>query len=1179
MKPVLFCLFIVSFICGGMPVWASDYEDLVINEVVAKNGSGAVDPQGETEDWIEIYNSGSQSLDLAGLYLSDNPDNPLKWQFPLEDSALTTIPAQGYLVIWADKDVNDGLHANFSLDADGETLVLYHWDGVTLLDAFAYDRLPLDTSFGLSAEGDLAYLSEPTPGAQNAAALAGLVEDPEFSHTRGFYQEGFPQVLTCATSGTTIYYTLDGSDPTSESSEYTEPLTIMSTNCLRAIAVKSGWKSSSVVTHTFLFVADIKNQSSEGEPAASPWPTEQTISGHVIDYGMDPDVVNDSEYKDMIEDALLDIPSISFVTDLDNFFDPDTGVYVNADLSRSADDSSAWERPVSVELIHPDGSSGFQIGAGLRLRGGTSQKGENPKHGFRLYFRTQYGQGKLEYPLFGDEGTDEFDKIDLRTSQQISWTYEDLGEHNTLIRDVFSRDLQGEMGQPYTRSRYYHLYINGQYWGVFQSQERPEAAFAASYMGGDKDDYDAIKVDYQNGKRMLPTDGNRDAFRQLWDLTIAGFDDQDRYLQAQGLNPDGSPNPDYPKLLDVNNLIDFMVIEYYTGDKDGPGSRWVKINNLFCVYNRENPDGFKWFQHDSEWSLGHTIPVKDDGIGVENLVVPFTTDGEEFDYFTCHWLHEQIIENNSDYRMQFADRVYSYFREGGLLSPEANIQRVECRAEELELAIVAESARWGDFKTSSPRTCEDDWRPAVEYMINDYFPWRTEQVLEQFKDVGWYPEVDPPTIDQVDDVLSLSGTGDIYYTLDGSDPRLSDINETTVTTTLVTADAAKRVLVPTGDIGDDWRADLDYDDQDWLNSSGLPGGVGYELRTDYEDLISLDLLDMMFAYQSGCYLRIPFEISEDPNGFDTLVLKMQYDDGFVAYLNGTEIQRVGYSVTTTRLGYRDQLEWDSQADSDHEAESIESFDVSEFLGLLTSGENFLAIHGLNASSTSSDFVIWAELVAQQVTQEDENSGIATGSILYSTPIVMEENLHIKARCLSDSTWSALEDQTFLLGPVSSGLTVTEIMYHAQGDGDPDLDFIELMNIGDETLNLKDVSFTDGITYTFESFDLSSGEFVVLARNPTAFAAHYGHDIFVVGPYDGQLSNKGECLTLTAPDGEVILSFEYEDQWYPLTDGEGYSLVRLTPSLADEDLSDADAWGISQEIGGSPGQVDEASLGE
>lgn len=128
----------------------------------------------------------------------------------------------------------------------------------------------------------------------------------------------------------------------------------------------------------------------------------------------------------------------------------------------------------------------------------------------------------MDFPLFGDEGVSEFDKVDLRTSQNYSWT-NGGGQsiHNTMNRDVFLRDTQRDMKSAYTRSRYYHLYLNGLYSGVFQTQERAKSNFAESYFGGKKEDYDVIKVDIGDNFNLYEieaTDGNTDSWLAIWNI-------------------------------------------------------------------------------------------------------------------------------------------------------------------------------------------------------------------------------------------------------------------------------------------------------------------------------------------------------------------------------------------------------------------------------------------------------------------------------------------------------------------------------------------------------------------------------------------------------------------------------------------------------------------------------------
>ena len=137
---------------------------------------------------------------------------------------------------------------------------------------------------------------------------------------------------------------------------------------------------------------------------------------------MDPDIVFGHNTADEVVEALEAIPTLSVVIDLEHLFDSQTGIFTNARR-----DGRDWEREASMELLHADGTEGFQSGIGLRIRGGYSRSNSNPKHSFRVFFRRDYGNGKLNYPLFGDEGTDNFDKFDLRTSQNYSWPSEHQG--------------------------------------------------------------------------------------------------------------------------------------------------------------------------------------------------------------------------------------------------------------------------------------------------------------------------------------------------------------------------------------------------------------------------------------------------------------------------------------------------------------------------------------------------------------------------------------------------------------------------------------------------------------------------------------------------------------------------------------------------------------------------------
>ncbi|MFV2069654.1 MAG: CotH kinase family protein, partial [Pirellulales bacterium] len=748
--------------------------DLLITEFMASNSDTLLDSDGASPDWIEIYNPGDGPIDLAGWSLTDDAAATGKWTFPT-----TPLDADGYLVVFAsgkDRGVAGAeLHTNFKLSAGGEYVALVSPDGTVVseygADGVDYPPQSADISYGLTGEGP-DYLSTPTPGEVNAAAQLESAGETLFSVERGFFDAPFQVELTSDVEGITFRYTTDGTEPTeTNGSEYTVPIAIDGTTVLRAAGFGEGLARGEIGTQTYLFLDDIVTQSPNGETPDG-FPTGP-VNSQQLDYGLDPVIVDSPIWGPQLREALTSIPTMSMVTDLDNLFGLSNGIYANA-----GGRGRAWERPTSLELINPDGSPGFQIDAGMRIRGGFSRDGNNPKHAFRLYFRDDYGGPQLDFPLFGEEGVDRFEKVDLRTSQNYSWAYQ-TDWNNTFLRDVFSRDTQGALGQPYTRSRFYHLYINGQYWGLYQTQERSEANYAATYFGGKSDDYDVVKSSIVAGDRIAAaTDGNRDAYDRLYEATVQGFADNADYLRVQGRNLDGTRNPDYERLLDVDNLIDYMLITYYTADSDGPGSRWTlpSPNNFFAIYDRENPDGFKWFEHDSEHSLG--VGPAQGG----NMVSPLVMDHLKFNeadkkYFSAHWLHEKLMEN-ADYRLRVADRVQKHFFGDGALTEANVLDRIGRRVAQIDSAIIAESARWGDSRQQEPPFTKENWESAARRMIK-FTEGRVETVIKQMQEVGWLTEKDAPFIfasgDALDGPLDVSfdtGNALVYFTVDGSDPRL-----------------------------------------------------------------------------------------------------------------------------------------------------------------------------------------------------------------------------------------------------------------------------------------------------------------------------------------------------------------------------------------------------------------------
>ena len=749
------------FLVGVSPTLAQ----VALTEFLASNARGITDEDGDHSDWIEVQNTGTTAVNLKGWSLTDDPTLPAKWVFPsmnLNGGASVVVFASGK----NRTAVGSPLHTSFQLSAEGEYLGLFAPDATTATTEFApaYPPQRVDISYGFRA-GQAYYFTSPTPGTENTGGVANFVADTKFDHHRGFFDAAFDLTITCATPGATIRYTTNGASPSvSTGLVYSAPVTIRGTTVLRAAAFKDGLQPSNVDTQTYLFLDDVLQQSPTGK-APPGWPT--SWGGNVVDYGMDPEVVTNALYKNEIKADLRSIPTFSLVTELKNLFDPGTGIYANA-----SQDTIAWERPCSLELIQTNGSTAFQVNGGVRIRGGYSRSGSNPKHAFRFFFRDIYGASRLKYPVFGPTGVSSMDQFDLRTFENYSWSFEG-DSRGVFIRDVFSRDAQLAMNQPGSRGNYFHLFINGQYWGLYNTDERPEASFGAGYLGGNKADYDVIKVAPDNSYTIYATDGDMQAWTRLYNAAKAGLASDAAYMKVQGLNPDGTPNPAYENLIDVDNLIDYMLVIFYGGNLDAPISNFLgntSPNNFFGFRDRTGAHGgFRFVCHDSEHTL---LSV------TENRVGPYSSGASSITKSNPQYIFQQMW-GNAEFRIRMADRVQKQCFNGGPLSPEGATALLRQRTNEIFGAVVAESARWGDSKRTAPLTRNKEWVTELTRIFNSFIPQRTGILITQLKAKNLYPSVAAPTltpfggtVDAGSSATLAAPSGDLYYTVDGTDPRL-----------------------------------------------------------------------------------------------------------------------------------------------------------------------------------------------------------------------------------------------------------------------------------------------------------------------------------------------------------------------------------------------------------------------
>lgn len=745
-----------------------------INEMMASNSSIIQDADGDFSDWIELYNPEDASLELEGWYLTDDRNQLNQWRLPE-----ISIEANEFLLIFASgKDrsmAGSELHTNFKLNASGEYLALVDPDG-TIVNEFypAFPEQKSDISYGYY-DGVYQLLTVPTPGADNKEGTV-LVSEPVFSRKHGVFDEPFMLEILASVEDAKVYYTLNGNSPSVENALlYTSPIPVDSTTIVRAVALVNGNNSSRVITRSYIFPRDVIHQGNT--PAGYPvnWGSYSGISGKAVaDYEMDAEMMSDPVFAASVIEGLKSLPVISLVADIDHLFshssDPDSGgIYIHTGAPVGNGIGKGWERPASMEYIPLGEAEAIQLNCGIRLHGGHSRLPEkSPKHSFRLVFRNEYGASKLQYPLFDDDNaTTSFNSLVLRAGFGLSWIHHSHGERKLAQyqRDIWIKDTQRAIGHVSSRSSYVHLFINGMYWGIYAPSERMDSDFAASYLKGKPEDFDVIK-DYQD-----VANGTIENWNKLMGMVNSGVEDDAAYQRIQGNNPDGTYNPEYENLVDVVNLADYMLLNFYGGNTDWDHHNWA------AAKNRNNPlQGFNFFCWDAE----HILKSVDQNVLNEN------ND-------QCPSRIFQQLRKNETFVRLFADRVQLHCFNGGVLTPEAALRRWNNRTLQVEKALTAESARWGDYRrdvhpyqTSGPfdlYSYTDHWLTQRDFMLNTYFPERTQVLLDQLRSAGLYPSVEAPGffINEQPflpdnkivkgDVLSMtSAEGVIYYTTNGQDP-------------------------------------------------------------------------------------------------------------------------------------------------------------------------------------------------------------------------------------------------------------------------------------------------------------------------------------------------------------------------------------------------------------------------
>ena len=1164
----------------------------VITEVLAKNTSGLTDSDGARPDWIEVHNPAATAQDMSGYALTDDPADRKKWLFP----AGAAIPPGGYIVVFASgKDrlvAGRPLHTSFSLDADGEYLALFAPSAGAALSEFApaFAAQQANVSWGMlnaDAAAGFGFFKTPTPGAANnpATSPAGLVT---FSLTSRTFSTATLQVsLSTASSSAIIRYTTNRSEPTLSSPVYSgTPLSIASSTRLRARAFETGRPEGPVSSETFLKINTAAASFSSTLPivvtttwGASVPATDTQVPAHLMIFEPRPESGNSAR--------LTALPRISAPCILER-----------------RGSSTAGAEKYSMKLETRDESGG---GSALPILG-MSRDADWVMHAPYEYDRSLM-HNDLIFRISNEAG-----RYAPRT-RFVEHFHDTTSDAGTI-----SGALTGSVD----------------YFGVYSFMEKitrgndrvdVERLTAAAITLPNVQGGYMFKVDRldpgDNGIGPLSGQSFGGVGQLGWvypkeranDPALVVTTAQSNYLRGAvgaywaALSGQAFMDPQngYVAHIDVGAAVDHHLLNVAAKNVDALrlSAHWHKPRFGKLT------SGPLW---DFDRAQGST-----DG----RDLIPNTWRGDNgdlgTDFFHYPWYTEMFRDPN--FWQAWIDRLHDLRR--GPLETACVHQVIDSFAAELNPGNTANTpakrniARWNSPRGTSASTpgTNGTYSGEVQWLKN-WWAARLNFMDGQFTrpPVSGVASGPVPAGTAIAlSSLSLSRSGaTIYYTTNGTDPRpmatapLGSGPVVVTQSTLIDEVHPVRAIVPTsvstsGPSGVEWMT-AGFDDSAWFaNAAGAINGVGYDDATaagtvDFLPHIGLRwnsngatvlpanatntmraLTTPQLAGNQSCYLRLVFNATAEQrsqiSGDNKLLLKLRYDDGFIAWLNGSvdPVAMANQPFTFPAVTYSSAA---SGVRTDSDAVIYRDFDITAQAGALVTGTNVVAIQGLNAGLASPDFLFQAKLVVS-----GPLGSVSPVGQTYTAPISVNGPLQITARTFdpaspsdppslssngpgtvpNGSGWSGPVRLYYFPGAVAASaanLRLSEIHYHpppptaaeigAGFERSNDFEFLRLTNTGSVPVDLTGITFTSGVTFTSAAGLhnwLPAGQSVVIVENTAGFTSRYGDTFTLLGEYTGELDDAGETIELRDKAGALIASVAYDDEApWPAAADSGHSLV-------------------------------------
>ncbi len=511
-----------------------------ITEVMASNDSVTVGEGTGFVDWIEIHNDSSEIVDLSGCGLSDNIGRPRRWQFPEG----TVIYPNEYKTIYcdgkADQSSQGELHTNFKiLRAGGETVCLSTPQGF-VLDKLVLPLIPTNVSYGrTSGTTGFFYYDTPTPLAANGTGFKGYAGTPAFTVEGGLHT-GVVSTAIIVPEGCTVYYTTDGSIPTTSSTLYKgESIEMNFTTVLRAKAFpENDLHESSIATATYLI------------------------------------------------NTFHTLPVVSVVCDPNELWNPTNGLLV---LGENADKTGGPKfkntvyrefgkipRPCHVEFYQLDGTKMLDQDCQFELQGDYSL--DMPQKSMKFRSKSIYGEKLFNAALFEDRPYTEYKGFALRNSgNDCMWTRLLDGFESRLL-DVCNAQVIHQAWNPVV------VYINGEYWGHMNMRERVDRFFVAQYEG--------IPLSEANNMTILRASnaleyGTAEARREYRNMVAK--------IKASSPATNAEDRKYLVDNVDIDNLIEYMSFEMFVGNSDIGNTRFYRL--------AQEGSKWRWIWYDADYGL------------------------------------------------------------------------------------------------------------------------------------------------------------------------------------------------------------------------------------------------------------------------------------------------------------------------------------------------------------------------------------------------------------------------------------------------------------------------------------------------------------------------------------------------------------------------------------------------